>query len=131
MGQLKEAIATLKADCGTRWRRSFVAFYLGPRRTCELGESCALPSLSPEVMRADDETRDAYEKVLQSIIDEVSTGLRDLPGDDHDDRAIALLALLSGGVTMARAVRDPALAERIANAVMRYANALTEPVASK
>jgi AcrR family transcriptional regulator len=129
MDQLKEAIATLKADYGTRWRQSFVAFYLGPRRTCELGESCALPSLSPEVMRADDETREAYEKVLRSIIDEVSTGLRDLPGDDHDDRAIALLALLSGGVTMARAVRDPASAERIANAVMRYANALTEPVA--
>jgi AcrR family transcriptional regulator len=129
MDQLKEAIATLKADYGTRWRQSFVAFYLGPRRTCELGESCALPSLSPEVMRADDETREAYEKVLRSIIDEVSAGLRDLPGDDHDDRAIALLALLSGGVTMARAVRDPASAERIANAVMRYANALTEPIA--
>ncbi|WP_206951989.1 TetR/AcrR family transcriptional regulator [Trinickia acidisoli] len=132
MEQLREAIATLKAEHGARWRRPFVAFYLGPRRTCELGESCALPSLSPEVMRADDETRAAYEKALLAIIEEVSSGLSDVPGSgrcdrsDRDDRAIALLALLSGGVTVARAVRDPALSERIANAVVRYATALTE-----
>ena len=127
MQQLKEAIATLKAGQGMHWRRPFIAFYLGQRRTCNIDESCALVSLSPEVMRADDETRDAYEKVLASIVDEVSSGLGDLPGDDHDDRAIALLSLLAGGVTLARAVRDPALSERIAHAVSRYATALTEP----
>lgn len=126
LDQLKDAIKSLKAEYGLGWRRAFVAFYLGPRRTCDLGESCALPSLSPEVMRADDETRDAYEKSLLAIVDEVCAGLRDLPGDDHDDRAIALLALLSGGVTLARAVRDPALSERIANAVARYGTALTD-----
>ena len=125
MAQLKEGIATLKAEQGSNWRLPFISFYLGQRRTCELGESCALASLSPEVMRADDETREAYEKSLSSIIDEVSWGLRDLPGDDHDDRAIALLSLLAGGVTLARAVRDPAVSERIANAVTRYATALT------
>lgn len=127
MAQLREAVSTLKAEHGARWRSAFVAFYLGPRRTCELGESCVLPSLSPEVMRADDETREAYEKELLLLIDEVSAGLRDLPGQDHDDRSIALLALLSGGVTIARAVHDPVLSERIADAVVRYANALTEP----
>lgn len=127
MQQLKDAVAALKAEQGARWRRSFIAFYLGQRRTCDLDESCALVSLSPEVMRADDETRDEYEKVLASIIEEVSSGLPDLPGDDHDDRAIALLSLLAGGVTLARAVRDPAVSERIAHAVSRYATALTEP----
>lgn len=129
MQQLKDAIAALKTEQGPLWRRPFILFYLGQRRTCDLGESCALASLSPEVMRADDETRDAYEKVLASIVDEVSSGLRDLPGEDHDDRAIALLSLLAGGVTLARAVRDPAVSERIANAVARYATALTEPAA--
>ena len=65
-------------------------------------------------MRADDETRDAYEQALRQIVDEVSAGM-DSPPDD--DRAIAFLALLSGGVTLARAVRDPELAQRIADAV--------------
>lgn len=130
MQQLKEAIAALKAEQGMGWRRPFIAFYLGQRRTCKLDESCALASLSPEVMRADDETRDAYEKILAQIVDEVASGLRDQPGEDHDDRAIALLSLLAGGVTLARAVRDPAVSERIAHAVGRYATALTEPPAS-
>ncbi|MCA8154636.1 TetR/AcrR family transcriptional regulator [Burkholderia contaminans] len=123
LAQLRQGVATFKAEHGARWRRPFVSFYLGPRRTCELGESCALPSLSPEVMRADDETRDAYEQALRQIVDEVSAGM-DSPPDD--DRAIAFLALLSGGVTLARAVRDPELAQRIADAVGRYAVVVAE-----
>lgn len=125
--QLRDGVASLRAAHGTRWRRPFIDFYLGPRRTCKLGESCALPSLSPEVMRADDETRTAYEEELLRLVGEVSAGLDDLPAAGRDDRAIAFLALLSGGVTLARAVRDPALSERIAKAVGRYATAMTEP----
>ncbi|AOJ29534.1 MULTISPECIES: TetR/AcrR family transcriptional regulator [Burkholderia] len=123
LDQLRQGVAALKAEHGARWRRPFVSFYLGPRRTCALGESCALPSLSPEVMRADDDTRDAYEQALRQIVDEVSSGLGDPP---DDDRAIAFLALLSGGVTLARAVRDPELAQRIADAVGRYAVVIAE-----
>lgn len=123
LDQLRQGVAALKAEHGARWRRPFVSFYLGPRRTCALGESCALPSLSPEVMRADDDTRDAYEQALRQIVDEVSAGLGDRP---DDDRAIAFLALLSGGVTLARAVRDPELAQRIADAVGRYAVVIAE-----
>ncbi|EDT43927.1 transcriptional regulator, TetR family [Burkholderia ambifaria MEX-5] len=74
-------------------------------------------------MRADDATRDAYEQALRQIVDEVSSGLGDTP---DDDRAIAFLALLSGGVTLARAVRDPELAQRIADAVGRYAVVIAE-----
>jgi TetR/AcrR family transcriptional regulator, transcriptional repressor for nem operon len=127
--QLRLAVASLRDAQGASWRREFVDFYLGPRRTCALGESCALPSLSPEVMRADDETRSAYEAELMRIVKEVSAGLADLPtvdGEDADERAIAFLAMLSGGVTLARAVRDPALAERIAKAVGRFATTMVE-----
>lgn len=123
LDQLRQGVAAFKAEHGARWRRPFVAFYLGPRRTCALGESCALPSLSPEVMRADDDTRDAYEQALRQIVDEVASGLGESP---DDGRAIAFLALLSGGVTLARAVRDPELAQRIADAVGRYAVVLAE-----
>ncbi|KUZ42225.1 TetR/AcrR family transcriptional regulator [Burkholderia territorii] len=123
LDQLRQGVATFKSEHGARWRRPFVSFYLGPRRTCALGESCALPSLSPEVMRADNDTRDAYEQALRQIVDEVSSGFGDAP---DDDRAIAFLALLSGGVTLARAVRDPVLAERIADAVGRYAVVIAE-----
>ena len=54
-----------------------------------------------------------YEQALRQIVDEVSAGM-DSPPDD--DRAIAF-SRCCGGVTLARAVRDPELAQRIADAV--------------
>ena len=77
--------------------------------------------------RADDDARVAYEDELRQIIDAASAGLQ---GDSEADRraeAIALLALLAGGVSLARAVKDPALAEEITAAVHRAATALEAP----
>lgn len=123
--ELRVAITDLKAKEGKGWLAAFTAFYLGPKRTCGLGQSCALPSLSPEVMRADDDTRGAYEAELKRIIDEVAAGLPSAASATARDDAIALLALLSGGVTIARAVADPALSEQIAEVVRRKALAMT------
>jgi TetR/AcrR family transcriptional regulator, transcriptional repressor for nem operon len=124
--QLRLGIAGLKAGRGRRWFKTFLDIYLGEKRTCDIGASCALPSLSPDVMRADAATRRGYEAELRRIIEEVATGLSGRAGSRRDDAAIALLALLAGGVTMARAVADPALSERIAQAVKRQALAISQ-----
>jgi len=128
LDELRLGIMELKTSRGKRWLKAFIEFYLGPKRTCDLGQSCALPSLSSEVMRGDAETRNAYAAELQRIIREVASGLPAGTTKERDDAAIALLALLSGGVTMARAVPDPTLADRIAQAVGRVAVAITAPV---
>jgi TetR/AcrR family transcriptional regulator, transcriptional repressor for nem operon len=119
---LRQGIAALKASQPKDWLKSFAGYYLGYKRTCDLGESCALPSLSSDVMRADGETRDAYTAELKRIIDEIADGLpEDGPEDQSDarrkDQAILTLVMLSGGVTLARAVSDPVLSERIASLV--------------
>jgi TetR/AcrR family transcriptional regulator, transcriptional repressor for nem operon len=119
--ELRTGIAALKTEQGKGWLTTFISYYLGPKRTCDLGHSCALPSLSPDVMRADRETRSAYEAEFLRLIDEVSSGLADGLAGERDDRAIAMLALLSGGVTIARAVSDPSVSERIAEAVRKLA----------
>jgi AcrR family transcriptional regulator len=124
---LRTAIAQLKTTEAKGWLKLFVDFYLGPKRTCEIGDSCAVPNLSPDVMRADDETRDAYQAELLGIIAEMSGGLDGQSSQAKDDKAIALLALLSGGVTLARTVTDPELSERIANAVNRAALVIGSP----
>jgi hypothetical protein len=80
-----------------------------------------LPSLSAEVMRADMGTRQAYEAELRRLVAEIASGFPDRSKRQRDDAAIALLALLSGGVMLARAVADPELSERIAQAVGRFA----------
>ncbi|MGJ4854621.1 TetR/AcrR family transcriptional regulator [Labrys sp. La1] len=132
LDELRQGIATLKAEQPRGWLKSFVGYYLGYKRTCGLDEACALPSLSPDVMRADDETRRIYTAELRRLIEEVAGGLSKRPSGTNDpggaeERAILLLAMLSGGVTLARAVSDPGLSEQIAAAVARMALALEGP----
>lgn len=120
--ELRQGIKALKTEQPQGWLPTFVGYYLGHKRTCELGESCALPSLSADVMRTDPETRRAYTEELQHLIAEVAAGLPEgaapgSPATSREDRAILTLALLTGGVTLARAVSDPALSERIARLV--------------
>jgi AcrR family transcriptional regulator len=117
MVDLREGIAALQEKAGAKWRAAFVDFYLGERRTCDIGESCALQALSGDVSRGDVDTRADYEAELRRIIDLMSGDLkgRELASGRSD--AIALLAVLAGGVSMARAVNDPVFSAEIAEAV--------------
>ncbi len=124
MEDLRAGIEQMRAAGPDGWRQRFVDFYLGDRRTCSLAESCALQSLTGEVARADDDVRAAYEAELRRVIDAAAAGMDAGTGAERRADATALLALLAGGVSLARAVKDPALSDEIAAAVRRAAAAL-------
>jgi len=115
--QLREAVEALRQEEGDAWLGKFVDFYLNVRRTCEAGESCALQSLTPEVARADTETREAYEAELIKIVEAVAEGLTGGTLPARRKTAWAVLALLSGGVSIARATADSKTSTQIANAI--------------
>lgn len=123
MADLAEGVERFRAGGGA-WVGRFIDFYLSERRTCDLGESCALQSLTNEVARADSETRAAYRAELRRAIDALAGGRAGSDTAEGRARAIALLALLSGGVSMARAVDDPALADEIVSATRAAAESL-------
>jgi AcrR family transcriptional regulator len=115
--ELHDAIQQLQTTEGDRWLDAFVDFYLTTKRTCEIGESCALQSLTPEVARADPSTRSAYEAELRRVVDVTAAGL---PGESPTARrklAWAILSMLSGGVSLARAAQDPKIGGQIASAL--------------
>lgn len=120
MADLAEGVERFRAG-GSAWVARFVEFYLTERRTCDLGEACALQSLTNEVARAEQETRAAYEVGLRDTISVLAEGMTTGNTEDDRARAIVLLAMLSGGVSMARAVEDAALAEEIISAIRRAA----------
>lgn len=95
-------------------RKQFVA---SAKRACDASDSCALQSFSPEVALADGEIRAAYEGVLLQVVDAVAQGLEGGALAERRKRAWALLSILSGGVTFARAVENPQVSERIAKSV--------------
>jgi len=121
MEDLRTSIERMRETLGGGWRQGFIDFYLSERRTCDLADSCALQSLTGEVARADAEAREAYEVELRKVIDATAAGLDSGSTAERQAEATALLALLVGGVSLARAVKDPALSEEIAVSVRQAA----------
>jgi AcrR family transcriptional regulator len=120
LSQLAGSLGRFRAEGGD-WVPRYIDFYLGERRRADLSDSCALQSLTGEVARSDPETRQEYEAQLERIIAALALGMTDATEAERRNRATAVLAILSGGVSMTRAVSDPALADDIANAVRHAA----------
>lgn len=120
--KLRAGVEAVRAERGAGWIGAFAAFYMGRKRTCDLADACTLPSLSVEIERSDPVARAAYQSELLRVLEAVAAGL---PGETDTERtahAWVLLSLLVGGVTLARAVPDQAVAEQIATAIQKAAS---------
>jgi TetR/AcrR family transcriptional regulator, transcriptional repressor for nem operon len=115
--ELHAGVLAMQEMHGQNWIEAFVDYYLDQKRTCELGESCALQSLSPEVTRSAPEIKAAYEAAMLKVADTVAQGLGGETRASRRKRAWSLLSILSGGVTIARAVLDPELSAQIADSI--------------
>jgi TetR/AcrR family transcriptional regulator, transcriptional repressor for nem operon len=119
MGDLRSGIQTLRGQ-GPGWRHALIDLYVADRRTGPIDESCALQNLTSEVARGDALLRETFQAELLAVLDATTDD-----GGDRDE-AVALLALLIGGVSISRAVADPALSETIGNAVRKAAEAMID-----
>ena len=114
---LRQGIAQTRETGGEDWLEDFARFYLGEKRTCELGDACALPMLSAETERAGDEARAVFDDKLREIVGEIATGLSGTP-KQRSKQAWAQLSLLLGAAMLSRTVLDPKLSKEIADAVL-------------
>jgi len=115
--QLAGGIAATREKHGSGWVAQFVEFYLGYKRTCDLGDACTVPVLSPEIERADLATREAYETELLEVVKALAAGFPKGSDAEKQAQAWVLMSLLSGGVTLARAVPSAELSDAISKAV--------------
>lgn len=88
-----------------------LAGYLSMSHVQQPGAGCPLPSLTPEIGRADDVVKEAFEKGLQTIHANVNA----LTGDV--DTAWVVMAQNVGAVMLARAMHSEALQRELLNAV--------------
>jgi AcrR family transcriptional regulator len=116
--QFRSAVEQFQQQNPEHWLDDFARFYLGEKRTCDLGDSCALQSLSPEVARSDEATREVFQQELLKASEIFSTGLTSTDEDLNVQHTWATMAMLIGGVTLARAVNDKKLSDDIAAAVV-------------
>jgi TetR/AcrR family transcriptional regulator, transcriptional repressor for nem operon len=116
LDDLKAGVINYQSEYGRNWWPAFVRFYLSVKRTCDLSESCALQSMTPEVARSDIQCRVAFESGLYEVANAIIGGPVS-PNVPRDlDSACCAIASLIGAVTLARAVNNQVFAEQIAAA---------------
>jgi len=111
--EVQEGISHLEAEHGENWWPAFADLYVNDRRTCDPKFSCGLQSLTSEVARSDDNLKSVYEAELLKIA-HLADGDKT---ENINDETWQKLAILVGGVTLARAVEDPELSEKIGAAI--------------
>jgi AcrR family transcriptional regulator len=88
---------------------SFARRYLSMQHRDAVEQGCLLPALSADIARADEATRRLYAEGLEQVAAALA------PASERE-RTLAILALCAGGILLARAVPEPALAEAILSA---------------
>ncbi|MGH6864667.1 MAG: TetR/AcrR family transcriptional regulator [Methyloceanibacter sp.] len=116
----------LSCDPGARWpelevnlrapaqilARQIVNAYLSKQHLADREGSCPLIALPSDVARGGAPVRRAYSQVFKAIVGELEKGLR-ANGSGRRREALAIAALCVGGMVVARAVDDAALAQEI------------------
>jgi TetR/AcrR family transcriptional repressor of nem operon len=88
--------------------------YLQPGHRDDRAGGCAFAALGADAARAPMRFRRAYAEELRKSLEAICGGSHESPiGEARYDDAIALVALCVGGLTLARAVDDPAFSEQI------------------
>ncbi|MBV8882738.1 MAG: TetR/AcrR family transcriptional regulator [Chroococcidiopsidaceae cyanobacterium CP_BM_RX_35] len=118
LDEFRAGVEKFRADNGENWPIALADYYVGKAHRQNLACGCALPTLSPEVIRSSNhQVRAAYQAGLLQLAETVAAGLTIGTATEKQDTAWVILAVLTGGVTLARAVSDNSVAEQIATAV--------------
>lgn len=125
--ELNSAIMQLQQEHGENWWVEFATLYMGQKRTCDLAESCALQSLTPEIGRSNVAIRGLFESELLKVFKLANGEQMVKSSESNIDVTWSRLAMLIGGVTLARAVKDESLSNEIATAVKNEIIAIHKP----
>ncbi|WP_297731904.1 TetR/AcrR family transcriptional regulator [Mycobacterium sp.] len=104
--------------------KSFVAEYLSAYHVDNPDDGCVMPTLSADVARAGEPTREAYEHKIAALAGRVAELL---DGADRDRRAWSVVALMVGAVSISRAMSDADTQAKVLDAARETADRLISP----
>jgi TetR/AcrR family transcriptional repressor of nem operon len=122
MGRRREA--GLEDLPGREWIEAFLARYLDVSHRGRVEDGCPLVALLSEVSRAGEPVKQCFEALVRDLGERLSSHSRECRADDVEERVLAALAMCIGGLSLARSVRDEALAGRILGSCREQARAI-------
>ena len=124
---LRNAIKDSQRTLGTKWLNSFANWYFSfpgdhakraNHEALPMEGGCALPTLSPEIPRTDTDTRQVFEDEVLLITEVIAAGLPDSDTKQKQRLSWTLLALMVGGIVLARSVRKEKTAKQISASIL-------------
>jgi TetR/AcrR family transcriptional regulator, transcriptional repressor for nem operon len=118
--------------CGNRWEGvevdpakgaigpQIVRAYLSRQHFQDIEDSCPMVALPGDVARSGTNAKRAYENALRAMIEHLQRDFRTKGGPDRT-KALAIAALCIGGMVIARASDDLAVADEVRDAAMTTA----------
>ena len=106
---------------GQPWLRDAATRYLSREHLDNVAHGCPLPSLTPEIARADRDVREAYSTALREIVDKLECRMPEKDDISHREQAWGFMALNVGALMLARGSGDPEQAEEILSACRKVA----------
>ncbi|MFZ5733358.1 MAG: TetR/AcrR family transcriptional regulator [Pseudomonadota bacterium] len=99
----------------------FIKVYLNEHHRDHPELGCVVATLSSDVQRSDEATRDLYTERFRTYIGEIQELMSD-GVKERETRAISLLCLMAGAIIVARTVTDDALSKKVLKAASKLAN---------
>jgi TetR/AcrR family transcriptional repressor of nem operon len=130
MAEVRQAwFAGLEESRGLDWLARAVKRYLSSDHRDDVDGGCVLPSTLSELTRADRATRRAMANAFEAVVGEFEAQGPEVHGMSSRERALATLAILVGGLTIARGLRGHPQSDELLRACVKWA--LPEPEARK
>ena len=108
------------ADSPKDLTQHIIRSYLSRRHLDDVDSHCPLIALPSDVSRSGPKVKEAYQKVLESMIHIFESGLEQ-SSIDRRRRAMSISALCIGAMALARAINDEELSEEIRQAALASA----------
>lgn len=108
--QTRENIARAVGNTsGRAWVKGVISEYLSPNHRTDIAGGCPMPALLSEIPRAGAAARQVFEKEFKVSLERFRERLE----EKNYQHAQVIMALMVGGISLARAVQDDGLADEI------------------
>jgi TetR/AcrR family transcriptional repressor of nem operon len=105
----KKNVIAYQKEYGQCWMEKFLDYYLGDTHCQNVAGGCIVPSLTGDISRGNQAVKASYEAHMAEVVEAMTEGLPHM----NTSSVWALVSLLSGAVSMARAVDDVVVAKTI------------------
>lgn len=120
----RERLQSLRQQDPAGWLSDYIDFYLSPSHLTEFEDGCVLAALSSDVGRLSESVQAEYRHNLEAFTLALALGFSEGNEEERRKKARSLVAMMLGGLVIARGISDTAEAAQFLSDVREQANIL-------